>query len=307
MRIIVSGFRKHPTLLVLVLLLGLVLAVSVASLAVAAEPTSNGGVLVAAMATELWTGNGSENNCELGGYYHWILSAGGGGSTGFNYLAGDLHVIYDQGDPTVTGGTISANGAMHFDVDNAPGRVVSAYATYTYEGAPGNIVLTISHSACATTTTTEEEEQTTTTDAPTTTDTTDAPTTTDTTDAPTTTDTTDAPTTTDTTDAPTTTDTTDAPTTTDTTDAPTTTDTTDAPTTTTDSPVSPETTVPSTESTSTSTTAYPLTSTPTPSNIQTGGGGTAGPGAEIWALAALATSLGVGLSASALQARRRAK
>jgi hypothetical protein len=59
--------------------------------------------------------------------------------------------------------------------------------------------------------------------------------------------------------------------------------------------------------TSTSTTAYPLTSVPTPSQIQTGGGGTAGSGAGMWSLAGLAVALGIGLSASALRGRRKAK
>lgn len=101
--------------------------------------------------TETWTGNGSEWNCDEGGTYHWILTAGGGKD--FEVLTATLYVEYKDGSSTTTSGYRPGNGsgAMHFDVTG--GEVESAYATYTWVGTPGNLVLTISHSTCNTTTT----------------------------------------------------------------------------------------------------------------------------------------------------------
>ena len=102
-------------------------------------------------ATEIWSGNGSENNCPFGGYYHWILTAGGGGSSGFEILSATLTVGYVGGASTVTTGerrSDTGKGAMHFDVYAAPGEVAAASVLYQYVGTPGNVVLTISHSTC---------------------------------------------------------------------------------------------------------------------------------------------------------------
>ncbi|MFH0917349.1 MAG: DUF5979 domain-containing protein [bacterium] len=101
---------------------------------------------------EDWAGNGGENNCQYGGYYHWILTAGGGGSTGFEVLSAELTVHYKGvAETTVTQGerrSGTGKGAMHFDVHGAPGEVLSASATYRYIGTPGNLVLTISDATC---------------------------------------------------------------------------------------------------------------------------------------------------------------
>jgi hypothetical protein len=194
----------------------------------AAEPPSNGQALAVATASVPWLGNGSENNCEFGGTLHWILTPGGTATI----LSGTLHVKFASGPPSSFPGYFQSGqgkGAMHFDSVGSA-QVVSASATFDYEGTPKNQVLTISHSTGNTTSTSA-----------------------------------------------------------------------------TSTTQGGDTTVPSSEPTSTSTTLYPLTSTPTPSNIQTGGGGTAGPGAGIWSLAVLAAALGVGLSGSALRARHKTR
>ena len=228
MRTVGPRVRNHPTLALLVLVLGLILALSFATSAMAEEPPSNGQALAAPTASVPWLGNGSENNCEFGGTLHWILTPGGTATI----LSGTLHVEFAGGPPRSFPGYFPSgqgNGAMHFDSVGST-QVVSASATFDYEGTPKDQLLTISHSTSNTTSTSA-----------------------------------------------------------------------------TSTTQGGETTLPSSESTTTSTTSYPLTSTPTPSNIQTGGGGTAGPGAGAWSLAALTAVLGIGLFASALWARHKVR
>jgi hypothetical protein len=124
---------------------------------VMAIPTTTG--------TETWSGNGSENNLDNGGSYHWILTPGGGGQE-FEVLSATLHVTYVGGSTTETAGTKQSNGAFHFIVKGS--KVLSAYASYEYVGTPGNLVLTISSSTPGNTTTTTKAT-TTTTESPTTT------------------------------------------------------------------------------------------------------------------------------------------
>lgn len=271
--------RTTKAFIMLAILIVLALAIAV------------GGTTLALGASENvpWTGNGSENNCENGGTYHWVLTPGGS-----DISSATLTVNGQNFGP----GTQAGQGAFQWNIVLNE-EVTSASAAIEYEGQLGNVVLTISSSECNTTTTTEPEtttttqpETTTTTQAETTT-TTQAETTT-TTQAGTTT-TTQAETTT-TTQAETTT-TTGAETTT-TTEAETTTTTEQA--TTTSTAVGGETTVPTS---ATSTTQAAVTSTPRPGMIQTGGGGTAGPGAGVWALIALAGVLATGLLVSTVRAR----
>jgi len=121
-------------------------------------PSTTTTTVVQSSGTEYWTGNGSENNCPLGGTYHWILTAGGGG---FDYVSATLYVTFTDGTGTADGYFPgSGHGAVHFDITG--GEVVSAYAEWIGTGTPGNQVLTISHSTCNTTTTTIPETTTTT-------------------------------------------------------------------------------------------------------------------------------------------------
>jgi len=216
--------------------------------------------------TVTWTGNGSENNCENGGTYHWVLTPGGTDITSATLTVNGQNF---------GAGAQSGQGAFQWTIVLNE-EVTSASAAIEYEGQLGNAILTISDSVCNTTTTTEPE--TTTTTQPETTTTTAAETTTTT--------------------AAETTTTTEAETTT--TTAAETTTTTEEATTTTSTAVGGETTVPTS---ATSTTLAPATSTPRPGMIQTGGGGTAGPGAGVWALIALAGVLATGLLVSTVRAR----
>ena len=65
------------------------------------RPETTTTTQVVSSGTENWTGNGSENNCESGGTYHWILTAGGGG---FDYTSATLYVTYSSGPASVSSG-----------------------------------------------------------------------------------------------------------------------------------------------------------------------------------------------------------
>jgi len=152
--------KSFPKVAIFIVLLSLMFAVIVTEANTTPPVTTPG--------TEIWTGNGDENNCESGGTYHWILTAGGGKD--FEVLTATLYVTYEGGATDSVAGYRPGNGggAMHFDITG--GEVDSAYTTYTYTGTPGNLVLTISHSTCRVTNTTDPP--TTTTSSTTTTSTT---------------------------------------------------------------------------------------------------------------------------------------
>ena len=159
--------KRHPTLIVLAILVGLLMAFSIAAIAIADPPP----VGDPSSGTETWTGNGSENICEDGGTYHWILTGGGPGFDG--YTSATLYVIFSDGTKSATGYAPGGlpKSAVHFDISG--GEPLSAYAEWNGLGEPGSQVLTISHSTCDTTTTSEDttttSEVTTTTDEETTT------------------------------------------------------------------------------------------------------------------------------------------
>jgi hypothetical protein len=144
--------RVRPTLVVLVPLLALVLVISLGSVALAESPTVGEQVLSTAWATEIWVGADADDSCTDGGYYHWVLSPGAGGN-GFTYISATLHVVYDGGASSTTYGTLSGDGAMHFDVYDAPGKAIYAWVCFEYQGVPGDTALAITQLASGTSTT----------------------------------------------------------------------------------------------------------------------------------------------------------